>query len=142
MERPYRRRLMRREKPADLTCPYCGAKAKLVDSIAIYKTRSYGMLYVCTNYPNCDAYVGCHPNTIQPLGRLADHNLRIRKHNAHSIFDTLWKGNKRIMTRTKAYEWLSSELNIPIEECHIGMFDITQCKKVVEVCSKKKKEGR
>lgn len=116
----------------ELVCPYCGAKAKLVDSKLVYRTRSYGMIYVCSNYPECDAYVGCHPHSTKPLGRLADYNLRIRKTNAHSYFDPIWKN--KYMTRARAYKWLASQLNIPIEKCHIGMFDIEMCKKVVVVC--------
>ncbi|WP_088258626.1 zinc-finger-containing protein [Fimbriiglobus ruber] len=30
----------------------------------------------CERYPTCDAYVGCHPGTETPLGRLANKELR------------------------------------------------------------------
>ena len=49
-------------------CPYCGRQAEYVDSKVIYG-RSYGMAYLCRN---CDAYVGVHRGTDEPLGRLAD----------------------------------------------------------------------
>jgi len=43
-----------------MVCPYCGLPAKLVDSEIIYNGRSFGNAWVCSNYPECDAYVGCH----------------------------------------------------------------------------------
>lgn len=36
--------------------------------------------------------------------------------------------------RNKSYLWLSNQLNIPHEVCHIGMFDVEDCKRVVELC--------
>ena len=32
--------------------------------------------------------------------------------------------------------WLSAILHIPQEECHIGMFDVKTCRRVVEICKK------
>lgn len=108
-------------------CPYCGKTAELVDSIEIYG-RSYGMVYLCRK---CDAYVGCHPGTDKPLGRLANRELRMWKMRAHSAFDLLWKC--RHMRRQQAYAWLAEKLDIPTEQCHIGMFDVDMCQKVIDV---------
>lgn len=44
----------------DLFCPYCGRTAELKDSAVIYCGTSYGMAWVCSGFPECDAYVGCH----------------------------------------------------------------------------------
>lgn len=116
-------------------CPYCGAPVVLRDSNYVYhNNKNYGKMWVCSNFPQCDAYVGCHPNTTIPLGRLANKNLRHAKNRAHSAFDPLWKSG--LMTRREAYIWLSAMLNIPLEKCHIGMFDEKTCDKVVRVCSK------
>lgn len=30
--------------------------------------------------------------------------------------------------------WLSIQLGVPHEVCHIGMFDVKNCKRVVELC--------
>ena len=111
-------------------CPYCGKTAELVDSIEIYG-RSYGMVYLCRE---CDAYVGCHPGTDKPLGRLANRELRMWKMRAHSAFDLLWKC--RHMRRQQAYAWLAEKLDIPTEQCHIGMFDVDMCQKVIDVSLK------
>ena len=34
----------------------------------------------------------------------------------------------------KAYKWLSNELKIPVEETHIGWFDVEMCRKVEKIC--------
>jgi hypothetical protein len=51
--------------------------------------------------------------------------------DAHSRFDLLWKSGK--LDRKSCYSWLSKKLDIPLEECHIGMMDVTDCNRVVEV---------
>lgn len=115
-------------------CPYCGCTAEYVDSEVIYG-RSYGMIYLCRP---CDAYVGVHKGTDTPKGRLADKELRYWKKAAHAAFDPLWKS--RMFTRRGAYSWLSNQMGIPPEGTHIGMFDIAQCKAVINL-SKNQMEG-
>ena len=34
----------------------------------------------------------------------------------------------------EAYKWLSEQLGMPRKDTHIGMFDVDQCKRVVEIC--------
>jgi hypothetical protein len=80
----------------------------------------------------CDARVGCHPGTSTPLGRLANGELRKAKQEAHAAFDPMWKTG--IKTRGGAYAWLKDQLNLEKNKCHIGMFDVETCYKVVEVC--------
>ncbi len=119
-------------------CPYCEQPAKLVDSQIIYG-RSYGMAWFCKP---CDAWVGCHKNskTHAPLGRLANAELRDWKKKAHAVFDLLWQRKMRRDKCTKgkarkaAYGWLAKQLEITVKDCHIGMFNIEKCKKVVEAC--------
>ena len=42
-----------------IRCPYCGGTAILRDASFVYGEKSYGgKVYVCSNYPRCDAYVG------------------------------------------------------------------------------------
>lgn len=122
-----------------INCPYCGKPAVLTDSAEVYR-RSYGMIWICRP---CKAWVGTYKdgkNT--PLGRLANAELRDWKKKAHAWFDPLWKAKIRrdhcgkTEARTAAYAWLAKKLGIPGEECHIGMFDIEMCKKVIEICRK------
>lgn len=117
-------------------CDYCGSRAKLVDSNVIYG-RSYGKIYLCEK---CGAYVGVHKGTDVPLGRLANAELRYWKMQAHAAFDPLWKYGKFKGFRKVAYGWLSDQLSLPPEKTHIGMFDVDQCKKVIEVCNAERRK--
>lgn len=108
-------------------CPYCGKPTKLIDSVEIYGI-SYGWLYICKD---CDAYVGCHKGTKKSLGRVANSTLRTLKHNAHEVFDLIWKDNHN--GRKSAYKWLSKELNLSRDITHIGMLNEEQCKRVIEL---------
>jgi len=122
------------------TCPYCGNQSKLVGGDVIYPHRpdlKHKKFYLCKP---CKAYVGCHPGGAKPLGRLADARLRRAKSMAHRHFDVLWKKNtnkqrrRKKMDRREAYCWLAEQLDIPREHCHIGMFDIETCQRVVDLC--------
>lgn len=136
-----------------LTCPYCNSETDFKDSSVIYG-KSYGMVYVCKKFPECDAYVGVHQGTTKPLGRLANAELRKWKKAAHAHFDPLWKWKlmerrsgkpgksgkpggshyRKGYARQSGYKWLASELGINRDDCHIGMFDVDMCKKVINLC--------
>ena len=111
-------------------CPYCGRNTVLVDSAEVYG-RSYGMIYLCRP---CRAYVGCHQGTTRALGRLANAELRAAKHQAHEVFDRLWK--ERVISRHEAYRLLAEELNINPDYAHIGMLDVEQCNDVIRIFTK------
>jgi len=113
-------------------CPYCNSETKKVDSSIIYG-KSYGTVLVCSNYPVCDAFVGTHKSSGEPLGRLANPVLREYKKKAHAAFDILWQSGK--MTRTQAYKLLSKKLRLPVNITHIGYFDVDECKRVIEICT-------
>lgn len=116
-------------------CPYCGDCTQFIDSKEVYGT-SYGMIYMCFL---CDAYVGVHRGTTKALGRLADVELRQWKKEAHAWFDPIWQkwmagGLSKFEARSNAYIWLSDQMGVPADLAHIGMFDVDQCKRVVEIC--------
>jgi hypothetical protein len=67
---------------------------------------------------------------MKPLGTLADGFTRYWRKQAHTAFDVLWKSKR--LTRTQAYTQLANAMNISTEQCHIGMFDAKQCKRVVK----------
>ena len=121
-------------------CPYCHQKAELVGGAKIYPHRAdlYRLkFWLCEP---CKAYVGCHQasrhnkfNPTVPLGRLADGQLRKAKSAAHLTFDRIWKEGYK--TRTDAYAWLAAQLEIKVENCHIGEFDVDMCNKVQGACA-------
>ncbi len=111
-------------------CPYCNKATVYASSKEVYGGRDYGMIYLCRP---CNAYVGVHKSEpTVALGRLANAELRECKKKAHAAFDPIWKNGH--MDRTAAYAWLSEKLSIERDLCHIGMFDVAECKKLVEVC--------
>lgn len=116
-------------------CPYCGDRSVHTSDRAVYTTGFGGMIYWCKY---CDAYVGCHKHKpTESKGRLADKELRSWKILAHQYFDGMWKAKKSVranVARSQAYRWLAVEMDIQPEYCHIGMFDVEECKQVVDIC--------
>lgn len=134
-------------------CPYCFTPARISDGVEVYGTPGYGAMYVCGNYPECDAYVGVHKGTQEPLGRLANAELRQAKVRAHKAFDPLWQSASalydlpddederrqalrriRSRARTRAYAWLAEQLGTEVEHTHIGWFDVDQCYRTIRAC--------
>lgn len=114
-----------------ITCAYCNQPAELVTGREIYPHRPDLYEKNFWQCKDCDAYVGCHGLSAAPLGRLANAELRAAKREAHAAFDPLWKG--RSMSRSQAYRWLAGQMGIPFCQCHIGMFNVEQCKQAVGV---------
>ena len=117
-------------------CGYCEGKPSLVDSSKVYK-KSYGNIWLC----ECGARVGVHKQSNEPLGRLADKELRGFKKLAHAAFDPMW--DCRVTgSRKKAYAWLANEMGMTKDRCHIGMMDVEQCKWIIDLCKEQKNEIR
>lgn len=116
-------------------CPYCGSHAVLRSADGIYmKNPRESMLYVCKNYPVCDAYVRVHPGTTKPMGSLANKQLRNLRMEAHRYFDQIYI--RGIMSKQDAYHWLSDVLCIPFLDTHIGQMGEYYCSKVIEESKK------
>lgn len=115
-----------------MICPYCNNPAEKATGAEVYPHRPdlfQKKFWVCKP---CDARVGCHKDTYSPLGRLANAELRKAKMLAHAVFDPLWKDGE--MSRNAAYRWLAEQLGIKVKNCHIGGFDLDQCREVVRIC--------
>ena len=71
-------------QPSRMRCPYCGAPVVYRSAEGIYKENHLdAMLYVCSKYPKCDAYVRVHAGTKIPVGSLANKELRNLRRIAH-----------------------------------------------------------
>ena len=91
-------------------CDYCGKPALFVGGLIIYPHRldlRSKVFYYCEP---CQAWVGCHPNTAVPLGRLANAELRSAKMAAHAAFDPLWRAGGQ--TRSSADDWAADDWEI------------------------------
>lgn len=57
---------------------------------------------------------------------------------AHKAFDAIWSRQKnrrdRRLARLLCYKWLAKRLGIPEEDCHMSMFDVKTCERVISIC--------
>ena len=53
--------------------------------------------------------------------------------DAHGAFDPLWKSGT--LSRRSAYDWLAIQLHLPVSACHMVLFDVAMCQRVVAVCA-------
>jgi ssDNA-binding Zn-finger/Zn-ribbon topoisomerase 1 len=114
-----------------MRCPYCGSPVIFRSADGIYHDNSKGMmLYVCSHYPQCDAYVRVHVGTNIPVGSLANHELRTLRRTAHQYFDQLHQSG--YMSKQDAYQWLADLICAPLSEAHIGHLGEYYCKQVIE----------
>jgi len=105
-----------------------GAKPKMVcpthDIKLLAKSTQYGMRYDCP-HEGCD--VMCWAGKTSTPANQATRDAR---KVAHAHFDVLWKSGQ--YKRGTLYKQLAEHFGITQEKCHIGMFNIDQCRKVLE----------
>lgn len=123
-------------------CPHCQKRAKLTTGRTVYPRRpdlATKVLWICRD---CDAWCGVHDNSprFKALGTPANKELRQLRRQAHSFFDPLWQLKQdrdscaRHVARNSGYAWIATKLGIPVEECHIAMFNKEKCQAVVNLC--------
>jgi hypothetical protein len=95
---------------------------------------NHGELYVCSNYPRCQSYVGIHPGTMIPMGTLANGDLRNLRIKAHRTFDRIWQN--KIMSRDSAYRWMADYFGLRLQDAHIGMFGEYRCSELIKECER------
>ena len=118
------------EYAGKVECHYCNKPAVMVHGDVIYPNRSDLSSLLFWKCECCGAYVGTHKNSGGvPLGILANADLRKAKSTAHAHFDSIWRGGK--ISRKDAYKKLAEYLGIDKRDCHIGMFDVAMCKRVL-----------
>lgn len=114
-------------------CNICGGKVEYIPNKQIYgKPYGSGFCYHCCD---CGAYVGTH--RIRPkeaFGILSNDEMRKMKMKCHDIFDKMWNTPQQ---RKKCYAWLAKELNIKVEDCHFGYFDLNMLGKAYRILTMK-----
>lgn len=116
-----------------LVCPYCGDQARLAFGSEVYPQwpkLALRQFWICTP---CDARVGLHADG-QPLGTLANKQLRRMRRQVHDLLDPLWLAhNDKGGARRRAYGRLAYALGIAVDECHVGWFREGQCARAIEI---------
>lgn len=110
-------------------CNLCGGKVVYIENSQIYgKSYGSGYCYFCTN---CHAFVGTHKDRPRKaMGILADKSMRVWKRRCHNLFDSMWETRQQ---RQFLYEKLAKALNISVEDCHFGYFDVPVLQKAYDI---------
>lgn len=109
---------------------HCGCQAVLRPASEVCRGAKPGMMaYVCVKYPRCNSYVLARRDTLEPMGSLAGPKLRCLRKEAHVHFDRLYQSG--LMSRRKAYEWLSYTVQAPMKHAHIGHLGEYYCQVVI-----------
>ena len=111
-----------------MICPFCKKEAPWVENKEIYNGKNYGKSYMCYYCKPCDAYVGCHNNTKQPLGTMANKEMREWRKKVHAKIDPLWKNGG--IKRKHLYARITKAIG---KVYHTGETDIETCKKILEL---------
>ena len=125
---------LRKEKPEVPICPYCGRTAVLRPAEYVHGENIINQgenLYVCSGYPECNAYVGVIRGTRKPKGTLADGDLRHKRILAHRLLNQIT--DQGIMGRDAVYQWLAVRLGLSYEDTHIGYFSADLCDKSIDL---------
>lgn len=126
-------------KKYHINCPYCGSPAlcqpaSMVHGSSVLEKGRY--LYVCSRWPECDAYVAAHKKDKSPMGTLANGSLRRKRILAHHALKELQ--TSRHMEKWAAYLWLQGKLGLDEDQAHIGLFSEQMCDRVVSLCRQAK----
>lgn len=115
-----------------MRCPYCGSPVVLRSADGIYRENNNDTkLYVCSKYPECDAYVRVQAGTGNvPLGSMANGELRALRREAHRYFDRIHQTG--LMSKQEAYAWLANVIAAPMSYAHIGHLSEYYCKVVID----------
>ena len=131
---------MKNKRIYQIYCPYCGAPAVCRPASTVYGADTIDRkshLYLCSNWPSCDAYVSAHKTDRRPMGTLANGNLRHKRILAHQALEKLQK--ELHMDKWASYVWLQTKLGLDSHHTHIGMFSEQLCDQVISLCRNKQR---
>ena len=121
-------------KKKALICSYCKQPCEWVENKEVYG-KNYGDSYMIWLCRPCNAYVGCHNNSKKALGRVATKELRQLRMEAKNLFIAkyLRKWNCPSWVKESMYKRLAKEIDIPLSQCHFGMFNEERCRKIINL---------
>jgi len=111
-----------------ICCSYCGDEAKRVKGKALYPKHKYLWGKIYFRCEPCDAHVGTHDGTGEPLGTLANKSLRMARMDAHQAFDQMWR--EHVVHRSFAYRWLRNRMGLE-RAAHVGGMTEEECQVVI-----------
>lgn len=114
----------KKQKPR-IFCPECGSLMVLRHSQKFNRC-----FYGCSRYPKCQATHGAHKDGT-PLGIPANTETKEWRIKAHAAFDQIWRDSPLTNARQIAYKILADSMAIDVKDCHIGLFDMDECKIVI-----------
>jgi len=117
---------------SEIKCPECGASMILRSTKKFTnKDGSPRKFYGCSTFPKCRGTHGAHQDG-KPLGIPGDLKTKQARMAAHDSFNRLWQNGH--MERGYAYEWLSIQMKLSSDHCHISQFNEEQCQHVINLC--------
>ena len=61
-------------------------------------------------------------------------NLQHYRHTVHRYLDAIWLvGSSKKKARSTMYKWLSTKMNLDIEDTHVSKFNREQCKQAIKI---------
>ena len=125
-------------------CIHCDRLADITDGGEIYPHRpdlASQSFYICRP---CDAYVGCHKGTTNPLGTPANAKLRRLRIAVHNLLDPMWQQvqdkRERKRARGDVYFRLAEEMQLSMNNCHVSLFNEKQCQQAYAILSRWKND--
>lgn len=118
-----------------MDCDLCDRPATLSTGRDVYPDRPDLFKKLFWTCHPCNARVGCHPGTENPLGGMATQAMRMWRIHAHRALDDIWKGTD--LPRSEAYAWLAGALGIDQKDCHIGQMGVQQCRNVINAVARR-----
>lgn len=118
-----------------IRCPYCGQRLVFRTAEEMGFVEKEGInFWVCSHYPECDAYVRTNRYSQTPRGTVANGKLRRLRNETHRVFNQLYESG--YMTKADAYLWLSKIMECTGPQAHIGQFSELECQLVIKEASK------
>ena len=128
------RRKRNRNRPKSEICPYCGSKMifrpaeyLFMDSVSPGSSKNY---YVCSHYPDCDAYMACD-DSFELKGRVANGWLRHQRLVAHRYIDLITAN--RIMQKSAVYMVIAIKLGVSLRNAHIRFSNDGNIEKIIAI---------
>ena len=98
-----------------------------MDSVSPGSSKNY---YVCSHYPDCDAYMACD-DKFELKGRVANGWLRHQRLVAHRYINLIT--DSQIMPEKAVYMVISSKLGVSLRNAHIRFSNDGNIEKIIAI---------